>query len=122
MRIHCNKLEEENSKNLTIEKSYKTLQVKHKKLIEKYATLRSQMSSYTTDVVRKYLHSYVCVCVRACVRVCVNISCFLNVPYIGNHPWKKIFVNFVNVFLLLFLSCKAKLLFSFYVSIPTKKK
>ena len=63
MRIHCNKLEEEkddvNSKKLIVEKYYNILQVKHKSLIEKYATLRSQMSSYTTDVVRKYLYIYI---------------------------------------------------------------
>ena len=61
MRIRCNELEEEkddlNSRKSIVEKDHKILQVKHRKLTEKYATLRSQMSFNTTDVVRMYLHS-----------------------------------------------------------------
>ena len=61
MRIHCNKLEEErddlNSRNSIVEKNQKILQEKYRKLTEKYAILRSQMSSNTTDVVCMYLHS-----------------------------------------------------------------
>ena len=61
MRIRCNELEEEKddliSRKSIVEKNYKILQVKHRKITEKYATLRSQMSSNTTDVVRMYLCS-----------------------------------------------------------------